>query len=63
MSTFNRLIEFRKRLGIKQKDMARYLSISKSTLSRYERGSRKITAEYMDKYAEYLNIEIQFIIK
>lgn len=58
MSTFDKLVEFRKKLRIKQKDIAKELGYSKSTLSKYEHGVRKISAEDQDKYAEYLDIKL-----
>lgn len=63
MSTFEKLVELRKKSGISQKEMFKKLDLTKTTMSRYENGSRKISAELQDKYAEYLGYEIKLMVK
>lgn len=63
MSTLDKLIELRKRLNVKQKEIAIHLGVTKSTMSKYESGKRDISAKNQDKYAEYLGIELTIILK
>lgn len=62
MSTFEKLIDQRKRLKIKQKHMAKQLGVTTSTMSRYESGERLISADMQDTYAEVLGINLYLII-
>lgn len=63
MSTFDKLIEQRKKMGITQREMAKNLRITPSTINKYEKGTRKISSEMQDVYAKFLGIEIFLMIK
>jgi transcriptional regulator with XRE-family HTH domain len=63
MSTFEKLIEQRKRLKITQREMAKHLKVTPSTLNKYEFGKRKISAEAMDEYCDYLGYELKLQVK
>lgn len=45
-----------------QKDIAKYLDIDISTYNKYEKGSRKLSVEVINKVAEYYNITVSDII-
>jgi transcriptional regulator with XRE-family HTH domain len=62
MSTFQKLVEYRIKLKVSQKEMALYLNCTKSTLSRYENGNRKISSEMQDLYCKKLGVGINLII-
>ncbi len=55
-----RLAERRKLLGFTQKDVADRLGISVPTYCRYEKGTRKIDAEFLPKVAEALFCKVKF---
>jgi transcriptional regulator with XRE-family HTH domain len=59
MSTFSKLVEQRKRIGISQKGMAKKLGLTNTTMNRYENGNREITAKLQDDYAKYLGYELK----
>jgi transcriptional regulator with XRE-family HTH domain len=63
MSTFDKLIIERKRLSVKQKDIAKHLGCTAATLNRYEKGNRDISSAMVDKYADYLGYELKLMIK
>ena len=63
MSILDSLIKIRKEQKIKQKQIAVKLGVNKTTMSRYESKSRKISAEDQDKYAEYLGLELKLQVK
>jgi transcriptional regulator with XRE-family HTH domain len=39
--------------------MSEYLKISKSTMNKYEKGTRKISSEMQDKYCEKLMVKLR----
>jgi transcriptional regulator with XRE-family HTH domain len=63
MSTFEKLVEQRRKSEISQKSMAKKLGLTNSTMNRYEKGNRGISAELQDKYAEYLGYELKLMVK
>lgn len=63
MSTFEKLVELRKKSDFNQKEMAKKLGLTKTTMNRYENNSRKISSELQDKYAEYLGYELKLMVK
>jgi transcriptional regulator with XRE-family HTH domain len=63
MSTIKNLAEQRVKLGIKQITIAKELSVTKTTMSRYESGKRDIPSSLLDKYAEYLGYELKLMVK
>lgn len=63
MSIFETLVDCRIKRKITQRIMAKHLKITPSTLNRYEKGNRKISAKMQDDYAEYLGIELKAQLK
>lgn len=62
MATKNRLKEIRKRLGLKQDDVAKYLNISAATYSRYENGIHEPDIETLIKLADFFNVSIDYLL-
>jgi transcriptional regulator with XRE-family HTH domain len=60
---FEQLIRERKIRKVKQKDMAKHLNISPWTLNNYERGRRRISLDFAEKYADYLGYELKLMLK
>ncbi len=58
-----KLSELRKAKGIKQDVMAKDLSISTPTLSRYETGERQPTVQALCMISEYLDVSIDYFIQ
>ena len=63
MSTFDKLVEQREIRGISQREMAKKLGCTSSTLNRYESGNRKISAEMQDEYSKILGFELKLMVK
>ena len=47
---------------IKQKDIAKYLSVSQNTYSQYETGVISLTADVLIKLADYYNVSIDYLL-
>ncbi len=47
---------------IKQKDIAKYLSVSQNTYSQYETGVISLTAEVLIKLADYYKVSIDYLL-
>jgi transcriptional regulator with XRE-family HTH domain len=56
-----RLVEERKRLGLKQVDIASSTGVTERTQQHYEAGSRTPDAEYLAKAAK-LGIDVQYVV-
>jgi DNA-binding XRE family transcriptional regulator len=63
MSTFTKLVEQRKKSEVSQKEMAKHLGLTNSTMNRYEKENRDISAKLQDDYAEYLGYELKLMVK
>jgi transcriptional regulator with XRE-family HTH domain len=63
MSTLAKLIELRKEKGITQKRISRVLQVTRSTMSRYESGERKISLEDAEEYADFLGYELKLMLR
>jgi transcriptional regulator with XRE-family HTH domain len=59
----DKLIAVRKSKKIKQNSIAEHIGITKSALSRYETGKTVMGFNKVQKYAEYLDLEIRLLIK
>lgn len=59
----DKLISVRKSRKIKQIAVADYIGMTKSALSRYETGKTAMGFNRVQKYAEYLDLEIRLLIK
>lgn len=62
MNLGNRLKSLREENDIKQKDLADYLNIAKSTLSQYESGQRIPNDEIKNKLADYFNVSLDYLM-
>ena len=63
MSIFEVLIEERKKKKVTQRKMAKHLKCMPATLNKYEKGTRKISSDNLEKYADFLGLEIKFMLK
>ena len=59
---FKNLRSIREDKDIKQKDIAKYLSVSQNTYSQYETGVISLTAEVLIKLSDYYNVSIDFLL-
>jgi transcriptional regulator with XRE-family HTH domain len=57
------LIEQRKAKRIKQNAVAKFINISNVALSRYEKGYTNMSMDKIEKYADYLGLEIKLLLK
>ena len=57
------LVEQRKERRIKQSDVAKHIGISNVALSRYETGRTEMSHDKIDKYVDYLGLEIRILVK
>jgi transcriptional regulator with XRE-family HTH domain len=58
-----KLVEQRKAKRIKQTEVAQAIGISNVALSRYETGRTDMSMDKIEKYVEYLGLEIKLLIK
>lgn len=58
----NTLASERTRLGIDQSDVAEKLGVSKTTISRWERGESIPTGEYLVKLHELFGCSIDYLL-
>ena len=59
---FRNLRGIREDRDIKQKDIAKYLSVSQNTYSQYETGVISLTAEVLIKLSDYYNVSIDYLL-
>ncbi len=59
---FKNLRGIREDRDIKQKDVAKFLSISQNTYSQYETGVIALTAEVLIKLSKYYNVSIDYLL-
>jgi transcriptional regulator with XRE-family HTH domain len=57
------LVEQRKARRIKQNAVAKFINISNVALSRYEKGYTNMSMDKIEKYADYLGLEIKLLLK
>ena len=62
-STREKLVNQRKSRNIKQKDVANFIGITPTALSRYENGETELRMCHIEKYAEFLGFEIKLLLK
>ena len=60
--SFKNLRNIREDRDIKQKDIAKYLSVSQNTYSQYETGVISLTAEVLIKLADFYNVSIDYLL-
>lgn len=54
------LVEIRKKLGIEQADIAQKMSVSQSTISRFESGQTNPTQQTIRRYARIVGVSIEY---
>jgi len=59
---FKNLRAIREDRDIKQKDVAKFLSVSQNTYSQYETGVIALTAEVLIKLSKYYNVSIDYLL-
>jgi transcriptional regulator with XRE-family HTH domain len=59
---FKNLRAIREDRDIKQKDVAKFLSVSQNTYSQYETGVIALTAEVLIKISKYYNVSIDYLL-
>ncbi|AQQ54261.1 helix-turn-helix domain-containing protein [Planococcus lenghuensis] len=62
MEFYQLLKTYRETLGIPQKEIARRLNVTASTLSRYENGSRRISTEAIPEFQRAYSLPDQLVI-
>ena len=58
----NRLKELRKQKGLSQKEIAKEMSISEKTLSRWENGESQIKPEKAKQLADYFGVSVGYLL-
>lgn len=58
----DRIRALREEKGINQRDLARYLGISNTTLSQYENGQRTPSDEIKIKIANYFDVSVDYLL-
>ena len=59
---FKNLRGIREDRDIKQKEIAKYLSVSQNTYSQYETGVISLTAEVLIKLADYYKVSVDYLL-
>lgn len=62
MNFGNRLKALRVSKDLKQSDLAAILGVSSSAIGSYERCERQPTYELLNKYAQYFNVSIDYML-
>jgi len=62
MSFGSRLLEARKRKGISQEEIAKFLNTKGPVIGRYERDEMKPSIEVAAKMADYLDVSLDFLV-
>lgn len=57
-----RLRLLREERGLSQSDMSRVIGKSKSSVNMYERGEREPGVEILEMYADYFNVDMNYLI-
>jgi len=59
---FYRIKELREDKDIKQKDIAKILSVSRSNYANYESGTRRVPAEYLCQLADFYGVSVDYLL-
>ena len=57
-----KLAELREQKNLSQDELATELQLSQSTISNYEKGTRKIDVESLQKICDYFNVPITYML-
>ena len=57
-----KLTELRKQRGISQEQLAIDLNVSQSTISNYEKGTKNIDTDILQKVCDYFNVPITYML-
>lgn len=60
--SFQKLIEIREDLGLKQKDIANILNITQQSYSLWENGTKIITLKHLNSLCNYYNVSMDYLI-
>jgi len=60
---YRRMKDLREYGDFKQRDIAEILSISRSAYANYERGIREISAQVLDKLADFYGTSVDYIME
>lgn len=58
----DRLKELRRELGISQRDLARSLKLSPSTIAMYETGQREPDSKTLDHLASFFDVSLDYLV-
>ncbi len=59
----NRLRQIRERIGIPQKEVAKYLGLQNTTYCDYENGKQTIPLKHLIKACDYFNVSLDYIFE
>ena len=59
---FQKLIEIREDLGLKQKDIANILNITQQSYSLWENGTKIIPLKHLNSLCNYYNVSMDYLI-
>ena len=63
MSDFREILKYlRNRSGLSQAELAKHMKISKSAISMYERGEREPSFELTERFADFFNVDMNFML-
>lgn len=62
MSFGEKLKSLREERGVYQKDLAKYVGVTSTTISYYESGGKKPKMEKLNKIAEYFGVTVDYLI-
>ena len=62
MKYYERIRELREDNDMSQEKLSKLLNIGQQTLSQYESNKRKLPIDLLEKYAEILNVSIDYIM-
>ena len=60
--SFQKLIEIREDLGLKQKDIANILNITQQSYSLWENGTKIIPLKHINSLCNYYNVSMDYLI-
>ena len=58
----NRLLDLRKKKGVRQQDIADYMTVAKSTYSYWESGKIEINNNNLFRLADYFDVTVDYLL-